>query len=133
MSAGGSGSPFGRGGCGQESVDSAGTILPVQPHTQVQVTMRLTLVGFSDLGCPGDPYAAFHTGMGGGATYASPLRPDLWLVWSGGAYATRTGSTPATGLDMAWKVGDRAMSAGVGATAPRGRGVRVMARVGGSF
>lgn len=128
-------SPGASHGCGQASVDSAGTILPVQPHTEVQLTLRLTFQAFSNLGCPGDPYAAFDAGMGGGLAYTSPLRPNLWLVGSVGGYGTpATGrSTSAAGLDLVIKDGDRSTHVGIGATAPRGRGVRVLGHVGGSF
>jgi hypothetical protein len=80
------GPAFGPGGCGASSVLAAGTILPVQPYAQFALTERLILHGFSDLGCPGDRYAPLDAGVGGGLTYAMPLRPNLWLVGSGGVY-----------------------------------------------
>jgi len=131
----GTGGHFGStGGCSQPSVDDAGTILPVQPHLQVQITLRLTLQAFSNLGCPGDPYAAFDTGVGGGFTYEAPIRPNLSLVGRAGAYGRSPGATSRTvGADLIWKTPERSTSVGVGATAPTGRGVKVLARVGGSF
>jgi hypothetical protein len=127
-----SGSPA--GGCSQPSVDGANTILPVQPSVRVQLTLRLTLELVSNLGCPGDPYAAFDTGIGGGLTYAAGLRPNLWLVAGAGTYGTsHRGTSAVSGLDLVTKTasGD-SRSVGVGAST-KGPGTRVMARVGGSF
>jgi hypothetical protein len=129
------------GGCSQPSVDAAGTILPVQPYVHVQLTMHLTLEVVSNLGCPGDPYAVFDTGMGAALTYSAALRPNLWLVAAAGAYATSTGvpgrpggARPVvTGLDLVSKsASGQTTSVGVG-TVSNTRGARVMARVGGSF
>ncbi len=131
------------GGCSGPSVDEAGTILPVQPHLQVQLTLRLTLQAFSNLGCPGDPYAAFDTGVGGGLTYEVPIHPWLSLVASAGAYAQSASATSTTlstirksktvGVDLMWKAPERTTSVGLGVTTPASGGVRVMPRVGGSF
>jgi hypothetical protein len=124
----------GGSGCSEPSVDAAGTILPVQPHMEVQVTMRLTLVAFSNLGCPGDPYAAFTTGVGAGATYAAPLRPNLFLVGSAGSYGGgRRPPAQAAAVDLVWKTPERSTSLGAVVKAPPGRGVQVVGRVGGSF
>jgi hypothetical protein len=133
------GPAFGTGGCGALSVAAAGTILPTQPYTQIQLTPRLVLHGFSDLGCPGDPYASLDAGMGGGLTYAMPLRPALWLVGSAGAYGVPAHDVvPARavvggGLDLVTKTKDnRVFTTGIGLSA-RGGGVRIIPRVGGTF
>jgi hypothetical protein len=122
------------GGCSQPSVDAAGTILPVQPYVRAQLTMRLTLEMVSNLGCPGDPYAAFDTGVGASLSYAAPLRPNLWLVAGAGTYTTSTrGSAALTGVDLVWKQpSGRTTSVGVG-TVSTSRATRAMARVGGRF
>jgi len=122
--------------CGQSSVDAASTNLPVQPHVEVQLTLRLTLETFSNLGCPGDPYAAFDTGMGGGLAYASPLRKNLWLVAAAGMYGmpSRGEGVGATGVDLMWKSpSGRTTSVWVGTVSTTKRGTRIMARVGGTF
>jgi hypothetical protein len=115
------GPALGTGGCGALSVAAAGTILPTQPYTQIQLTPRLVLHGFSDLGCPGDRYAPLDAGVGGGLTYAMPLRPNLWLVGSGGFYAVPAhaagfGRTSAdVRLDVMTRLpDDRTLSVGVG-------------------
>lgn len=48
----------------------------------LRLTPHLTLHGFSHFACAADSAA------GGGLTYTSMLRPNLWLVGSAGAYAT---------------------------------------------
>jgi hypothetical protein len=53
---------------------------PVQRQAVLPLTSRLVLHGFSSLGCPLD------AGMGGGLTFAAPLRRDLWLVAAAGVY-----------------------------------------------
>jgi hypothetical protein len=137
------GPAFSTGGCSGPSVAAAGTIFPTQLYTQLHLTPRLVLHGFSDLGCPGDPFAPLDAGMGGGLTYAMPLRPSLWLVGSGGAYAVpgqlglpvRVAGNG--GLDLAVEEPKtrRTLTAGFGVstTAARGGGVRLMPRVGGTF
>jgi hypothetical protein len=137
LTAGGGTSPFGSASerpCTGAAADENGTILPVQPHLQVQLTLRLTLQAFSNLGCPGDAYAAFDTGVGGGATYEVPLSHDVSLVGSVGAYGRSAGPPSKTaGVDLMWKTQERSTSVGVGVTTPPGRGVKVIGRVGGSF
>jgi hypothetical protein len=128
------------GGCGAASVAAASTIFPTQPYTQVQLVPRLVLHGFSDLGCPGDPYALIDSGVGGGLTYAQPLKPGVWLVGSAGGYVVPahdyipSRSAIAGGIDLAVEPPrtSRVLTMGVGVTAP-GRGVRVMPRFGGTF
>jgi hypothetical protein len=133
------GPAFGVGGCSEASVAAAGTILPTQPYTQIQLTPRLVLHGFSDLGCPGDPYAPIDAGAGGGLTYAAPLRSDAWLVGSAGGFGVpgHLGLPPRAsaqgGLDLVVQQKSKAIwSAGLGVTAT-GRGARIIPRVGGSF
>jgi hypothetical protein len=133
MGAGGLGEP---GGCSAPSVNAAGTILPTQMATLVQVTMRLTLVGVSNLGCAGDPYAAFDAGMGGGLNYIVQLPRGFWLAANAGAYAMPSSQQKAAvgGLDLVIKGSDgKSTSVGVGTTSTTRSGKRVMARVGGSF
>jgi hypothetical protein len=48
----------------------------------LRLTPQLSLHGFSSIGCTAD------SGAGGGITYTSLLRPNLWLVGSAGAYTT---------------------------------------------
>jgi len=128
------------GGCSGPSVAAAGTIFPVQPYTQFQLTPRLTLHGFSDLGCPGDPFAPLDAGAGGGLTYALPLRPNTWLVASGGGYVVPghlglpARAAAGGGLDLVVQQpkSGRTLTSGIGVTTT-GRGVRVMPRVGGTF
>jgi hypothetical protein len=128
------------GACGELSVAAAGTIFPTQPYTQIQLTPRLVLHGFSDLGCPGDPYAQLDAGVGGGLTYSMPLRPGMWLVGSAGAYGIPAHDTiPArnifgAGLDVAVKApkSGNVLTTGVGVST-RGSGVRFIPRVGGTF
>jgi hypothetical protein len=129
----------GGGGCGAESVAAAGTIFPTQQETTVRLTPRLTLFGFSDQGCPGDPYAALEAGAGGGFAYTAPVQKGLWLVASGGMYVqpgyAGIASTTAAGggLDFMWKTrGGQTRSAGIGFV-NMGRSSRVMARYGGTF
>jgi hypothetical protein len=68
---------------------------PIQRLRTLALTPRLSLIGFSQGGCPIDG------GLGGGATYTIPLRPSLWLVAGAGYYVvpgrdvaipTRTGA-----------------------------------------
>jgi hypothetical protein len=134
------GPAFGVGGCSGSSVAVAGTIFPTQPYTQIQLTPRLVLHGFSDLGCPGDPYAPIDAGAGGGLTYAMPLQPSLWLVPSAGFYAVPgiSGAPVRTvaggGLDLAVQSkSGRVFTTGVGVSTISGRGVRVVPRIGGTF
>ncbi len=56
----------------------------------LRLTPQLTLNGFSRMGCTGD------SGAGGGFTYTSMIKPNLWLVGSAGAYGTPSiGTIPA--------------------------------------
>jgi hypothetical protein len=133
--------PFlGGSGCGEASVAAAGTVFPTQPYTQIQLTPHLVLHGFSDLGCPGDPFASLDSGAGGGLTYALRLRPSTWLVASAGGYVIpahdpiATRATVGGGLDLVVQQpkSARVLTMGLGVTTS-GRGVRVIPRVGGSF
>jgi hypothetical protein len=118
-------------GCGAESVAMAGTIFPTQPYTQIQLTPRLTLHGFSDLGCPGDRYAPLSAGAGAGLTYTVPLTPHVWLVASAGTYAVpaQRSTMAAGGLDLVIpQRNSNAVTAGVGVV-----NRRVMVRGGRTF
>ena len=55
--------------------------MPLQRAAFLRLSPRLTLHGFSSGGCPID------AGLGGGVTYAVPLRPSLWLVAGAGIYS----------------------------------------------
>jgi hypothetical protein len=48
------------------------------------IVPRLTLVGFSRLGCPLD------AGIGGVVGYSTPIAPNAWLVASAGIFGTST-------------------------------------------
>jgi len=138
-------------GCRDEGADDTGGILPVQPALSVQLTTHLTLQGVSNLGCPGDPYSAFDSGMGGALVYAAPLRRNVSLVAGLGGYGTSMGCwfRPASaggaigcgsrraagvaGLDVVIQGSSgRTVSVGVGTTS-NGHTTRVIPRVSGSF
>jgi hypothetical protein len=130
-----------RGGrpCGEESIEVTGNIFHVQPYASIALTPRLVLHGFSDLGCAGDPYALLDAGAGGGFTYVVPLRSNVSLVPSAGAYAIPGNdglpSRRATyaGLDVMKQAKQgRSWYTGLGAVST-GRGVRVMNRIGATF
>jgi hypothetical protein len=53
---------------------------PVQRSAVMFLTPRLQLHGFSSVGC------LIDGAIGGGLTYVTPLRRDLWLVASAGIY-----------------------------------------------
>ncbi len=97
-----------------------------QRYTFLQLTPRLVLHGFSNTGC------ALDAGIGGGVTYTVPLKKDVWLVASAGAYAIpgRGATLPArkqgnAGLDLVMRRAPaQTLSIGVST-----RGVRL----GGSF
>jgi hypothetical protein len=117
----------------------AGTIFPTQFYTEIRLTPRLVLHGFSDLGCPGDSLAAVGSGAGGGVSYTAPLRSDLWLVGSAGTYVVpahfgSTGRRPAAGgLDLVVPgQNGGTWSTGLGITSA-GRNQRVVVRAGGTF
>jgi hypothetical protein len=134
------GPTFGSSACGAASIAAAGTIFPTQPYTQIELSPRLVFHGFSDLGCPGDPYALLDTGAGGGLTYSLPLLPALWLVASAGAYGIPAHdvlparSAFAGGLDVAVQAPktSNVLTTGIGIST-RGRGLRVGPRIGGTF
>jgi hypothetical protein len=121
-------------------VAAAGTIFPTRPYAQIPLAPRLVLHGFSDLGCPGDPYAALDAGAGGGLTYALPLSPTLWLVPSAGGYIIPSHDyipargVAAVGLDLAAKTRQEGvlLTTGIGVSTI-GRGVRWIPRIGGTF
>jgi hypothetical protein len=114
--------------CGEQSDASGNSFhgFPVQRYTFLQLTPHLVLHGFSNGGC------ALDSGIGGGVTYTVPLKKDMWLVASAGAYAIPgRGPTLPTrkrgdaGLDLVMRPApDRTLSVGLGR-----RGVRF----GGSF
>lgn len=70
-------------GCDSRSDASGNSVsgFAVQYYSFVRLAPQLVLHGSSSLGCQVD------AGMGGGITYAIPLRKSLWLVPSAGAYA----------------------------------------------
>lgn len=53
---------------------------PVQRYALLALTPRLVLHGFTSAGCPVDG------AVGGGVTYAVPLRASWWLVMGAGIY-----------------------------------------------
>ncbi len=80
--------------------------IPVQHYTDWQLTPRLVLSAFTQLGCPID------AGIGAVVTYTVPLRRSVAWVFTAGAYAAPAqfqlyGGTQSA-LSLAWK----------GATAP---------------
>jgi hypothetical protein len=131
------GPALGNGGC-SASVESAGTIFPVQPYTFFALTPRLVLHGFSDLGCPNDPRALLDSGAGGGVTYEVPVWTNLSLVTSAGMYGVpgnglKTRYAAHGGLDVIeQKPNGGAMFAGIGLGRTT-RGSRLMGRIGTSF
>jgi hypothetical protein len=68
--------------CASREDDAGNSVggIPVQHFRMVRLTPRLTLSGFSQLGCPID------AGVGGALTYAAPLTRSSWLVFGGGLY-----------------------------------------------
>jgi hypothetical protein len=70
--------------CGTREDASGNAVqgVPLQRYTLLALTPRLVLHGFSSAGCPIDG------AIGGGITYAAPLRPSLWLVAGAGIYGT---------------------------------------------
>ncbi len=54
--------------------------IPVQYDSELRLTPRLVLSGFTQLGCPID------AGIGAAFTYGVPLRPSLQLVFGAGIY-----------------------------------------------
>ncbi len=78
-------------------------------------TPRLTLTGFSQLGCPLD------AGMGGALTYSVPLARDVWLLASVGVYTLpglqpgRVVAMPDARLDVLFqKPSGRGVAVGMG-------------------
>lgn len=68
--------------CGdQNEVGNSVGGIPVQHYAEWQLTRRLLLSTFTQLGCPID------AGIGAAVTYTVPLRPSMALVFAGGAYA----------------------------------------------
>jgi hypothetical protein len=55
--------------------------IPVQHYTDWQLTPRLVLSAFTQLGCPID------AGIGAVVTYTVPIRPSVAWVFAAGAYA----------------------------------------------
>jgi hypothetical protein len=114
--------------CAMEAEAAGNTFhgFPVQRYTFLQLTPRLVLHGFSSTAC------ALDSGIGGGITYTIPVKKDLWLVASAGAYAIPGGSAALptrkrtdAGLDLVMRPApNRTLSVGLGK-----RGVRL----GGSF
>ncbi|HET7545731.1 MAG TPA: hypothetical protein VFK05_37945 [Polyangiaceae bacterium] len=105
-----------------------------QYYSFIRLTPQLVLHGFSTLGC------AIDAGMGGGLTYAVPLRKSLWLVPSAGFYALPNSVgggaaarvTAAARVDLVKQLGwGRTLSVGVGARL--GSGAFNALHFGGSF
>ncbi|HEY0468793.1 MAG TPA: hypothetical protein VGC79_31585 [Polyangiaceae bacterium] len=97
-----------------------------QYYSFLRLTPQLVLHGFSSLGC------AVDAGMGGGLSYAVPLRKGLWLVPSAGFYAlpsagggTTWGSpsvTTSARVDLVKQLGwGRTLSVGLGVRAGAGQ------------
>jgi hypothetical protein len=87
--------------------------IPVQRYTFLQLAPNLVLHGFSSLGCPID------AAIGGGVTYAVPIRPTLWFVAGAGLYGAPQQPSGRVRtdlhLDVVKKTSDgRAFSVGVG-------------------
>ncbi|MDB4998516.1 MAG: hypothetical protein JWM74_5948 [Myxococcaceae bacterium] len=107
---------FGDQSCGPRMEGSGNTVngFAVQRQTYLQLTPRLVLHGFSQMGC------AFDAGVGGGVTYAAPLKPNLWLVASVGMYAMPAFNSvkPTTAfdarVDVVKRTGANTMRVGVG-------------------
>jgi len=107
----------------------------LQRYTFLRLAPPLVLHGFSNAGC------AIDAGMGGGLTYAIPLRKSWWLVPSAGFYALPTPGSPTasryTGAgrvdvvkQLAW---GRTLSFGLGARVGSGNGTFNALNFGGSF
>jgi hypothetical protein len=90
------GSAFGDAyGCRPDDLAARGNTwngLPMQRETAIRLTPRLTLVGFSQSGCPLD------AGMGGGLVYAVPVHKNVWLAASAGAFMTPNFDLGARGI-----------------------------------
>jgi hypothetical protein len=108
------GDPF---GCAsrQDPAGNSSSGFATQNHVFLPLTGRLTLHGFSSVGCPLD------AGMGGGVTYAAPLTRQAWLVASAGVYGQPSAlpGVPRTKsdarVDVVFKAyGDRTLGVGVG-------------------
>ncbi len=69
-------------GCDSRADASGNSVsgFAVQHYSFLPLTPQLVLHGFSMAGC------AVDAGMGGGLSYALPLRKNLWLVPSAGLY-----------------------------------------------
>ena len=104
-------------GCDSRTDASGNSVngFAVQHYSFLRLTPGLVLHGFSMAGC------AVDAGMGGGLSYAVPLRKNLWLVPSAGFYAlpyASGGSAPVTAAarvdlvkQLAW---GRTLSVGLG-------------------
>lgn len=104
------------------SLTAMGPATPMQRVRAVPLGPRLTLVGFSRGGCPID------AAIGGGLTYAVPLRPSVFFVTSAGALVQPPfGTRPVTiipqaradavfdrGEGRSWSVGVRTTTRGGG-------------------
>lgn len=112
---------FGEPGC-ESSLDAAGARTAAysgvssQAASALRLVPRLTLYGFSRMGCGVD------SAVGGGIVRSVPLRPKMWLVGSagmillphngpGGAPVTRTNASVDLLLE---RPGRRALTVGVG-------------------
>jgi hypothetical protein len=78
--------------------------IPVQHYSEVRVTPRLVLSGFSQLGC------SIDAGLGAVFTYTVPIRESTSFVLGGGLYGapgqgSLFGGLP-TSLSGAWRGGD---------------------------
>jgi len=124
-------------GCDSRMEASGNTVsgFAVQRYSYLPLAPQLVLHGFSSAGCPID------SGIGGGLTYAVPLRKSLWLVSSAGLYtlptpigAGRAPVTTAARIDFVKKLGwGRTLSLGLGARLGSGTGQFNALNFGGSF
>ena len=108
-------------GCASRG-DASGNSLngfATQYHSFIRLVPRLVLHGYSMMGCSVD------AGMGGGLTYAVPLRKSLWLVPSAGIYVlpNSTGGGAAAPVTTAARV-DLVKQLGWGGTLSFGLGGR---------
>lgn len=68
--------------CATREDDAGNSVggIPIQHYAEWRFTPRLTLSGFTQLGCPID------AGIGGTLMYVAPLRPSMQIVFGVGMY-----------------------------------------------